>query len=135
MIQVKAEEFEEIVNKWHKGEMPGVNIFDDYEIIPDFEPVDNKIIEWCLHSRIKDNGNTLYYGGHFHKEAYSFSQYVRNYYNVESVFHDGYRAVLADRENLYIYSYCEHDIYVEKFNSLEDLEVGIQEAKEFYEVY
>lgn len=134
MFKVTVAEYTVLYDKAVRGEIPFADL-NKYKIVADFEPVGNKIVDWCLHSSYIDNGNLLYFGGHFPQSACSFSTYVRSCYSVESVFQDGHRSVWADKENLYIYTFCEHDISVEKFNSLEALEQGVLEAKEFYAIY
>lgn len=127
-VKVTAGEFQNILNtNKFKGD------FDKYEIIPDFPLTGNKIIDSCLHTRLKDDGSTLYFGGHTYGDCYNFQNMVNKTHKTTSLFVDGYRAVLTDNETYNIYTYCEGDISVNSFSSIEDYQVGIAEAVDFYE--
>ena len=129
MQKVTEAEFQSLLNQ-NNYSLKGL---EDYEIVPDFKPTGNKIIDSCLHSRVKDCGSTLYFGGHTHSDCYNFQHLVNKSYNTTALFVDGYRAVLTDNDSYNIYTYCEGDISVESFETIEDYQVGIAEALEFYE--
>jgi len=130
MQKVTEAEFQNLLNQ-NNYSLKGL---ENYEIVPDFTPVGNKIIDSCLHSRVKDCGSTLYFGGYTNSGCYSFQIMVNKSYNTTALFVDGYRAVLTDNDSHNIYTYCEGDISVESFGSIEEYQVGIAEALEFYEV-
>ncbi|MFA7157505.1 MAG: hypothetical protein WC123_07470 [Bacilli bacterium] len=128
IIKVTAEQFQNLINeKGFNGN------FDNYEITPDYPLTGNKIIDLCLHSRIKEDASTLYYGGHIFGDCYTFQSYVNKHYNTSCLFVDGYRAVLADNDTYNIYTYCEGDITVNTYKTIEEYQVAIAEAIEFYE--
>ena len=129
MQKVTEAEFQNLLNQ-NNYSLKGL---EDYEIVPDFTPTGNKIIDSCLHSRVKDCGSALYFGGHTNSGCYSFQKMVNKDYNTTTLFVDGYRAVLTDNDSYNIYTYCEGDISVESFETIEDYQVGIAEALEFYE--
>lgn len=131
MTQVTRKEYEKIVSKWYRGEIKS-DILRDYEIVCDFELTGNKIADSCTDMKIKENGNKLYYGGHIVHDSFAFRNYVMSQYNVQIVFWDAFRCVLSDIKNLFIYSYCEGDIFAEKFNSIDGFNSGIEEEKIFY---
>lgn len=128
-IQVTAAEFQSILSE-NNLSLVGLN---NYEIIPDFNLTGNKIIDSCLHSRVKDDNSILYYGGHICGDCYTFQRIVNKDYNTSCLFVDGYRAVLADNEAYNIYTYCEGDITVNTYKTIDDYQVAITEAIEFYE--
>ena len=130
MQKVTEAEFQNLLNQ-NNYSLKGL---ENYEIVPDFTLTGNKIIDWCLHSMVKDCGSTLYFGGHTNSGCYSFQIMVNKSYNTTALFVDGYRAVLTDNDSHNIYTYCEGDISVESFGSIEEYQVGIAEALEFYEV-
>src|SRR5665648_58823 len=111
IINVTEQEFQVILNN-NKYSLNGL---ENYEIVPDFTPTGNKVIDQCLHSRIKECGSTLYFGGHTLSDCYSFQNKINKVYNTTSLFVDGYRAVLTDNDTYNIYTYCEGDILVESF--------------------
>lgn len=129
IIKVTKSEFTNVL----KENKYSLNGLENYEIIPDFELTKNKIINMCLHSRKKDCGSTLYFGGHISSDCYTFQRIVNENYSTTTLFVDGYRAVLNDNDTYNIYTYCEHDISVENFESIEDYKIGISKTLEFYE--
>jgi len=129
IIKVTAEQFQTILSD---NNYKGIN-FNKYEIIPDYPLTGNKIIDICLHSRIKEDNSILYYGGHICGDCYTFQSIVNKHYNTSCLFVDGYRAVLADNNAYNIYTYCEGDITVNQYNSIEEYQVAIAETIEFYE--
>lgn len=129
-IKVTAEQFQNILNNQDKLLLTSLK---DFEIIPDYPLTGNKIIDLCLHSRIKSPDNTLYYGGHTLADCYIFQSIVNKDYNTSCLFVDGYRAVLADNNTYNIYTYCEGDITVNNYKTIEDYQLGIAETIEFYE--
>ena len=105
----------------------------NYEIIPDYPLTGNKVIDTCLHSKIKDDNSILYYGGHTFHDCYLFQSWVNKDHNTSCLFVDGYRAVLADNDTYNIYTYCEGDITVNTYKTIEQFQVAIAECIEFYE--
>lgn len=129
MIKVTAAEFQNILSK---NNCTGIN-FNQYKIIPDYPLTGNKIIDMCLHSTTKEPDSILYYGGHIQGDSYTFQSYINKDYNTSCLFVDGHRAVLADNNVYNIYTYCEGDITVNAYKTIEDYQVAIAETIEFYE--
>jgi hypothetical protein len=131
MLKVTVKQFQKIISQCNRGKKP-INL-NEYEIIPEFELTGNKIIDSCNDFVQKADGSIYYYGGHSYGDAYTFEAIVNKHYKTTGIFFDGYRAVLQDTENLCIYTYCEGDISVRKYSSVEALQHGVVDAKEFYE--
>lgn len=128
-IKVTADQFQKILSE-NNFVLTGLK---DFEIIPDYPLTENKIIDMCLHSKVKEDGSILYYGGHIHGDCYTFQTIVNKQYKTTSLFVDGYRAVLTDNETYNIYTYCEGDITVNAYQTIEQYQVAIAECIEFYE--